>query len=398
MKTYINKIHYSNKLIFKQYVAKILLMGCTPFYTVANSFRMLLYKYNILKTHKLPAYVISIGNLTTGGTGKTPLTIAIANYIKEKLHKNVVVLSRGYGGSLSSKDVNIISNGKNILFSSKEAGDEPYLIASKTDFTPVITGSSRIKSGLFAINDFNADILLLDDGYQHIKLYRDLNILVIDAEKKFGNSLLLPAGPLREPLSMINRADKIILIDKNPNNPEKTEDIQKFADYLKNKFNKPVFMCNFKYGDIYNIKNGEILANSTQDDENQKIANYDKEGHDWGQYGQRHHVAAFAGIAHPEPFYNYLSQSGYNLVMTEDFTDHYMYSSQDILRIVNQAKNLGATAIITTEKDCVKLIDIIKDLDLEIPIFALKLEVDLDLDGLLGLWNNDTKNDEDTRC
>ena len=201
MKKYFNKIHYSENLKLQDKLFKSILAVFSMPYFAGVSLRNFLYSKNILKKVKLPAYVISVGNLTTGGTGKTPITIEIAKYIKDKFHKKVAVLSRGYGGKLSGNEVNVVSDGKNILLSPYRAGEEPWLIASKLNGVVVLTGKDRAKLGKYAIKNFGAEILILDDGFQHIKLERDLNILVVDAHKKFGNGMLLPSGPLREPVT-----------------------------------------------------------------------------------------------------------------------------------------------------------------------------------------------------
>lgn len=354
MKAYITKIHYSKGLSPFQSLIKTILLLCTPFYLAGITIRNLLYQSGLLKILKLNAYVISIGNLTTGGTGKTPLTIAIANYLKENLDKKVCILSRGYGGKLSSSNINVVSNGKDILYSAEMAGDEPYLMAKSTEFTPVITGKNRFLTGSYAIDHLNTNVLLLDDAYQHIKLVRNLNILVVDGAKLFGNSCVLPAGPLREPLSQIKRADKIVVINKNPN--IKINNDCKLLNDLRQKFNKPVVMCNFKYGDIYDIRTGEIIDNKIQN------------------------IMAFSAIGQPEPFYQYL-KTRYNLLTTKEFNDHHRYSSNDMDKIVQIAKTFDAQALITTEKDCVKLTGIIDNYDIN--FYALKIDLDLNLNELL---------------
>lgn len=321
--------------------------------------RNLLYEKGLIKKSKLSAYVISIGNLTTGGTGKTPITSEIANYIKEKYHKKVAVLSRGYGGQLSVKEVNIVSNGNNILSTAYLAGDEPYWIAANSKGIPVITGKNRIKTGQYAIDDFEAEVIVLDDGFGYVKLQRDLNILVIDCKKRFGNDLLLPAGPLREPLSQIKRADIVVIVNKQPFNSSEKSICSDFMQTIQKKYRKPAYLCNFKNGGIYNIKTSEKFSNSDNN------------------------VYAFAGIAQPESFFNYLKEQELNLIITREFSDHHLYTKDDLQNIIKEAQKYGAKSIITTEKDAVKLLPIIDKIEPDILIYALKLEIDLDLDNLL---------------
>jgi tetraacyldisaccharide 4'-kinase len=357
MKQYFNKIHYSGQKNLLDKVVENFLSIFSLFYYTGSSLRNFLYSVNCLKKTKLPAYVISVGNLTTGGTGKTPLTAEIAKYIRNKYNKNVAVLSRGYGGQLSLKDVNIISDGKNIYSTAHLAGDEPFWMASYLDNIMVLTGQDRIKTGKHAIDNLDAEILILDDGFQHTKLERDLNILVIDVNKKFGNGKMLPAGPLRESLSEIKRADKIIFVDKN-NFGEKTDNIA-FIEKIKTRFNKPSIVCRFVNGGIFNIKTSAEIDTSFKN------------------------VYAFAGIAQPEFFFNSLGQNGYNLVYTRIFADHHLYTKEDIVNIEREAASRNANCIITTEKDAVKLLAFLDEVDLKIPVFAQKVSLDIELENII---------------
>jgi len=359
MKQYFTKIHYSDhKSLLDAIFENFLSVFSVP-YCIGSSLRNYLYRINCLKKTKLPAYVISIGNLTTGGTGKTPLTAEIAKYIKNKYNKNVAVLSRGYGGQLSTKDVNIISDGKNIYSTAHLAGDEPYWMASNLDNIIVMTGQDRVKTGNYAIENFDAEVLILDDGFQHIKLERDLNILVIDANKKFGNGKILPAGPLRESLSQINRADKIIFVDKNGFDEKPATDNTSFMENIKTKFNKPSSICKFKNGGIFNIKSSEEIDLSFKN------------------------VYTFAGIAQPEFFFNSLKQNDYNLVYNRLFSDHHLYTKEDLVNMIKEASSLNADCIITTEKDAVKLLAFIDEINLRIPVYAQKVSLDIELEKIL---------------
>ena len=362
MKRYFNKIHYEKCDNFvderKNFVYEILL----PFsflYSILVNIRNFFYEQEWMKKSRLDAYVISVGNLTTGGTGKTPITTQIANYIREKYHKKVAILSRGYGGQLSVKGINIVSDGKNILSTAYLAGDEPYWIAANSREIPVITGKNRVKTGQYAIDNFDSEVIVLDDCFGYVKLERNLNILVIDCKKRFGNNMVLPAGPLREPLSQIKRADIIVVVNKQPFDNSTSSKCNDFIETIKDKYNKPTYLCNFQSGEIYNIKTSEKLDPCIKD------------------------VYAFAAIAQPEFFFNYLKEQGLNLVTTREFSDHHFYTNDDIQNIINEAQKLGVRAIITTEKDAVKLLNIIHEV--EIPIYALNLEINLDLDSIISL-------------
>ena len=201
-----------------------------------------------------------------------------------------------------------------------------------------------MRSAEYAKNILNSDVAVLDDGFQHQKLKRDLNILVVDSEKKFSNGFTLPLGALREPVCGVKRADRIVVVNKN-------SDVSKAAQYieeLKNKWKKPVFLCNMKPEKIYNIQTGEILS----DDED---------------------FFAFCAIGQPEQFYNFLAQN--HLLGKKNFSDHHIYTQDDVNVLIQHSKIL-----VTTEKDAVKL----KNLNFKnAKVYAMKLKPELDIEGLL---------------
>ena len=358
MKNYFNKLHYETDLSIENKIILIFLLIFSLFYTLVVKIRKILYSIGILKQNKLNAFVISVGNLTTGGTGKTPITVEIANYISDKLRQNTAILSRGYGGKLSASDINIISDGKNIFYSAHLSGDEPYWMASNSENTPILTCKDRYESGIKAINEFGSRVIILDDGFQHLKLKRDLNILVVDCHLRFGNGYLLPAGPLREPIDQIKRADKIILVNKKSLDASSGQLCKNFAEELASTYKKPVFSCNFINKGVFCLKTSQKLPITSN-------------------------VLAFAGIARPEYFFEYLSKEGVQLLKTRVFSDHHLYTSDDIRNIIKEAKMIGADAIITTEKDAVKLKALLGEKSVDIDFYALKLGIDLDVAKLL---------------
>ena len=357
MKNYIHKIHYSEDLRLKDRLFIAVLWFCSLFYGIAVSIRNFLYKINILNSAKLNAYTISIGNLTTGGTGKTPITCEIANYINKELSKKVAIISRGYGGQLSNKNTNIISDGSRIFYDSIRAGDEPFWMAVNTKNTAVITGKNRVKSGQYAIDNFNSEVLILDDGFQHLKLKRDLDIVLIDCIKVFGNRFLLPAGPLREPENQLKRADKVIIVNKIPFEESAKQKCKKLQENLSAKYNKNIIFCNIYPDKIYDLKtNEEVIPQKS---------------------------LAFAGIGQPGFFFNSLKNKGIELVSEMVFEDHYLYTRTDMEKLIEKAQNSNADSIITTEKDAVKLADFLDEINSGIKICALKLKVELELKDLL---------------
>ena len=204
-----------NKLLKKKF--RFFLIPLKPIYWLLVLIRNIFYDLKIFKIYSLNKTVISIGNLTTGGTGKTPFTIFIAKYFIQQGIK-VAILSRGYGRK--SKGTIVVSNGINLINSYEKSGDEPYLIAKKLQNVPVVVDEKRYRGGKFLINNYNPDIIILDDGYQHRSLKRDLDILLINSLDKKTDHKLIPNGKLREPWKNIKRADLIIktksnLIDRN---------------------------------------------------------------------------------------------------------------------------------------------------------------------------------------
>lgn len=278
-----------------------------------------------LHVKKLPCPVISIGNLVAGGTGKTPMTRAIAEILTKNGIK-VAILSRGYGGKFEKKGARV-SDGKTIFLSAREAGDEPYLLA-RTSPASVYVGKNRYKSGCEAIKD-GAEILLLDDGFQHRKLHRDLDILLMDAKSPLGNGRLLPRGILRESPWNLNRCDAIIFTrsknsDENPREKIKYFLKKNLAGKIRTfSAGEDFFWCE-DYGGL--PKSGEK-------------------------------VFAFSGIAEPENFFRRLGEKGLFVQDFRSFPDHYAYRKRDLQKFVNGSRKMKADALVTTLKDAVKIPD-----------------------------------------
>ncbi len=342
-KTVISKIHYDKKakgLFFK------LLQGCSFFYALGCNFKNKLYDIGKLKPKKVNAYVVSVGNLTTGGVGKTPVVAKIANHFL-MLGEKTAIISRGYGGKLS-KEINIISDGKNIFYPANLSGDEPRWLAENTNAV-VITSKNRYKGAKFAIEKFGVTKIILDDGFQHRKIYRDLDIVLVDSEKGFGNENLLPAGPLREGPESFNRVNKFIIVSKNTDHSR----AEKYAKVMGKKLKKDAIVCYIEPECIYNIL-----------DKQESLNKEDK-------------VLAFSAIGQPQQFYSFLKD--YNVVKTIDFDDHHNYSDSDIQKLQKICTDLDIRTLITTEKDAAKL----ASKGFYLKVFALKLRTSLDVESLL---------------
>lgn len=309
----------------------IILYCLSLVYGLAVYVRLRLYGIGILRSQRLPCKVISIGNITTGGSGKTPMAIHIAGILKER-GESVAILSRGYGrtisgsGSGSGYGILTVSDGKTILLGPKEAGDEPYLMASRLKGVPVIVGKDRAEAGRFAIREFAPTCIILDDGFQHLRLARDLNILLIDARTGFGNGFLLPRGIMREPVSAVKRA-AIAMVKGN--------NLESRAFEVINRAKTPVVKFDYKPSLLTPLNGGQTLCPSSLN-------------------GKR--VLAVAGIANPESFFSTLRELGAEIVQTLVFPDHHAYSKADVVCIESLRKaSSNAEMIITTEKDGVKL-------------------------------------------
>lgn len=350
MKLFISKLHYKNTLDFFEAVALRVLLFFSVFYGLVVSVRNFLYDKKIIKQYKSKAYTISVGNLTTGGVGKTPVTAAIANYFSSTKNKKVAILSRGYGASLNNKKPNLISNGDEVFYDSDLAGDEPVWLAQNCSKTAVITCASRVEAAKLAVDSLKAELIILDDGFQHRKMKRDLNIVLIDNKNKFGNGNVLPAGPLREPLYNIDRADKIVLVNKSYDD----EDANCYCNALEKLFNKKVYLCKMIPEYVYNIITNEHLK---QDEE----------------------IIAFCAIGQPKEFYNFL-KNDYNLVVTIDFEDHHSYDESNLRELIEIANKEGVKNIVTTEKDAVKIKDLLLKYKPDLNVYALKLKAYFDVE------------------
>jgi tetraacyldisaccharide 4'-kinase len=332
LKTKISKIHYDKKnrgILFN------VLFFLSFFYKIGSDLKNFLYDNKILTPQKVRVKVISVGNLTTGGVGKTPYVSELVKQLKFE-GKNPAIISRGYGGTLSG--VNVISDGKEIFYTAQEAGDEPYMLSQVTQAV-VITSPIRYEGAKLAIEKFKVDVIVLDDGFQHRKFYRDEDIILIDSEKQFGNDKMLPAGPLRESLNGIKRADKIVIVSKNISHYKAYD----YAENLREKYKKPVSVCKIEPDKIYNLFDE---ADSIQ--KNQQ-------------------VIAFSGIGQPQQFYNFLKN--YDVIKTFDFNDHHSYSQNDIEKL--ESYNLP---LVTTEKDAVKL----KGFKFTKGLYVLKLKIQIE--------------------
>ena len=313
--------------------------------------RAFLYSSGMLAAKRLPRPVVSVGNITVGGTGKTPVAAWLARKLMEQGHR-VAVLSRGYGGRLEGKNA-IVSEGGNILLSAAECGDEPYLLAATVPGLHVVIGSNRYQAGMLAMEKLNPDIFLLDDGFQHIRLHRDMNILLLDCERPFGNGWTLPAGLLREPRCAVLRADWIIRT--------RCREVPIYIPGL----NIPEVVGRHELRDIVPLLGGESLETD---------------------YLRGKKIVAFAGIAQPELFFDDLRRCGAEPLHTLTLPDHARYDAELVAVILDMLKTSGAAFAVTTEKDAVKMRD--AQLPDNCRIMVARLDIRIEEESIIGNITN----------
>jgi len=315
-------------------------------FQAAVQVRNRLYNLGALRSYSVTVPVISVGNISVGGTGKTPFVLHLIERIKRfTIGKKVTiaVVSRGYGGV--GKGTTIVSNGKRTLSDPFTSGDEPYMLAEARSGAVVIVDRNRVQGAELAVEQFKANVVILDDGFQHRRLKRDLDIVLLDGRNPLGNKLLLPAGFLREPISSLKRAGQIIL-SKCDGTDEELE--QRCAD-LEKLLKRPVAATRLIPKYWRRTGRGELFEAS-------QIA------------GKR--VFAFAGIANPESFFETVLGLGAELIGELALPDHCNYSKFYVDKLARRFVQSRAEWMVTTTKDSVKLPPVLNML----PVYALDVQ------------------------
>lgn len=336
-------------------------------YSAAVRIRLSLYSIGLLRRKSLRSPVISIGNITAGGTGKTPLVALIARLLSQE-GERVVVLSRGY--RRQSRGAVRVSDGERLLVGWREAGDEPFLLAGNLKGVRVVVAEDRYAAARMVEEELGECVFLLDDGYQQIGLARNLNILLIDATDPFGGGWLLPLGRLREPLGEIKRADLVVIT---------RADHPFDHDALNSRIRRYNRTVHFLYGyhDIAGFAPVEAACRVG------RLPAFDREKLLPASAFTEKQVLAFAGIARPDIFFSDLKHFGIKLKDKLALPDHHSYTQSEIDEIAARARQLGAIAAITTEKDAVKL----AELDLgRFPFYFAKLEAHVEDEGRLKFY------------
>ncbi|MCX5656816.1 MAG: tetraacyldisaccharide 4'-kinase [Candidatus Omnitrophica bacterium] len=327
-----------------------------------------LYKINFLKKYRAPIRIISVGNITWGGTGKTPLVQFIAEYLKNKEHK-IAILIRGYGRVINCKfsRTNIYredcSQGS-VAISNKSLysmpvtnyetmGDEAFMLSNNLNGVPVIVGADRIKSIKKAIKDYNVDTVVLDDGFQQRKIKKDMEVVVVDSNNPFGNGRLIPRGILREPTSSLKKADIIFLTKVNLGE----DNLAEIKAALR-KLNSRALILESVYEPkcLKDLYNNDIVPTD---------------------FLKAKELCILSGIASPGSFKHVLGSLRYNTKLCFDFPDHYVYRKIDLLKIFDACRSGGIKNLVTTEKDAVRIQPLIRMYDGDLKFFSLVMEFDI---------------------
>jgi len=324
--------------------------------------RLFCYNKGIMRHHTLGCQVISVGNLTVGGTGKTPVVEIFAHEL-QKAGRKVAILSRGYKKSqppffqrlankLTFKErrtpPRVVSDGRSLLLDSAMSGDEPYMLASNLPEVAVLVGKDRVKSGRYAINKLGCDTLILDDGFQYLSLKPRVQIVLVDKTNPFGNENVLPRGILREPVKNIKRADYIFITKSDGKNVEELRD--------------RIRSLNPK-AEIIECRHCPRYLQNVFTNERHELSKLD---------GMK--VTTLSGIAAPAGFEKSLETFGAELLKCHRFADHHRYTQQELINIINTAGKLKADAIITTEKDAVRFPNIGRR---DVPVYYLRVDIEI---------------------
>ena len=360
LETFVLEVIFEERHDWKANLTRAGLYGGSKVFQVAVKIRRWLYNFRILRDKTLGVQVIAIGNLTVGGTGKTPVVEKFARELRDA-GRNVAILSRGYRSKpapLHTRLLNkillredqtpprVVSDGKSLLLDSEMAGDEPYMLASNLKDVVVLVDKDRVKSGRYAIEKFGCDTLLLDDGFQYWDLRgRRHDVVLIDRQQPFGNEHLLPRGTLREPPSHLARAHTIFITKSDGKTAElraRIAGLNSTAAVIEC-IHQPLYFEDVFTGERKGL---DLLA------------------------GKK--VASLSGIAQPESFEQSLVKLGGELVYSKRFADHHRFTQQEILNAINRAKKRQAEIIVTTQKDAVRFPKIDRR---DVPFYFMRVEI-----------------------
>lgn len=346
---------------FRAWLLRCLLRwGSFGFYLVAK-LRVFLFQRNLKTVHYLGTFVISVGNITAGGTGKTPVVELLSRTLAAR-GRHCAILTRGYksepldepqtwydkNGRIVQKLPKIASDGKTRFLSPLYAGDEPFMLARNLDGVSVLVDKDRVKSGIFAIEQLGCNTLILDDGMQYLKLKHELDIVLVDCGFPFGTGALLPRGTMREPRSALARASYIILT-KSGGNPQ-DELIRTIRRYNKV---ADIIVTNHAPAYLENIFTGDRKPLT---------------------YLQDKYVACLSGIARPESFEKLVEAQGAHIAIRRRYPDHHWFDQEELEAFVNRCADRAMDLICTTEKDAVRFL---KPGEMDVPIYFLRIQIEI---------------------
>ncbi|MGA3170287.1 MAG: tetraacyldisaccharide 4'-kinase [Chthoniobacteraceae bacterium] len=342
-------------------VLRAMLYALSYLYRGIVQLRLWLYRNRLMRERTLGCLVISIGNLTVGGTGKTPVVEKFARALQAG-GRRVAILSRGYKSkklpllrrlwhALTNRapyQPRIVSDGRSILLDSRMAGDEPYMLAVNLKDVIVLVDKNRVASGLYAIEEMGCDTLLLDDGMQFLRLKHRLEIVLVDRQAPFGNEHLLPRGTLREPPGNLRRASYIFVTKSTGiGNEELIKRIRKYNRTAE------IIECAHQPQYLEHVLTGERLPL---------------------EWLRGRHVGALSAIAAPKSFEDGLKRLGAKVELTRQFADHHRFTEREVTGFLKRCGNRALDAVITTEKDYVRLPRIAAP---EVPIYFLRVEIEI---------------------
>ncbi len=330
-------------------LVRVGLSAAAAVFHVALASRSASYRIGLLSTRGLPVPVISVGNVTVGGSGKTPLAEVVVLALRD-MGARPALISRGYGRR--TRGVRIVADSGGIRLGARDGGDEPVLLAERLPGVPVVVGESRYDAGAVAVGTCGAGSLVLDDGFQHRTLRKDLEIVVVSGLDPWGNGRLFPRGSLREPLSALRRAGLVVVT-----NPPTSTAVSDIARGLR------------KTGSAATVISGAYHPTSLRRGDHGPA-----EGPE-ALAGRK--VLALAGLAAPKGFVTTAARLGAEVVELAEFPDHYWYTTSDLARVAARARETGAEAVLTTEKDWVRLRGMARG---DVPFWVLSVRLDMGAD------------------
>ncbi len=326
---------------------RMLLSLLSFLYSQIMKLRNLAYDRGWFRSYALLYPVISVGNVTAGGTGKTP----VVSFLTEWLllgGLRPTILTRGYGAKMNLSKSHQVSDGQRLLLSQEEAGDEATYLALNLKNTSVWIGANRVQSGQLATKSSDTNIFILDDGFQHRRLRRNVDLVLLDALNPWGWGAVLPRGLLREPKGGITRADAILISRSNQVTSlqlkKLTDEISKIAPVL------PIICLTHAPTKVCDLKGQEVISLESL---------------------REKRVCLFCGLGNPQGFFLTVAELGAQILDEVPFPDHYVYQEEDLLFLATKAKEQGAEVLLTTEKDGVKIFE----RDYGLPIWVLKIEI-----------------------